>query len=207
MKYAPDDIKGPKGLQVARDALKRKVEPDTAMALAQQLFAAADDVKAQDGAFLIADELAKKGNAQALLMLGDFYSPKQPQRGTIQKDTDMANDCYKKALAARSRRSPAAAGCVEVERILGRGRKPFLKKVFPSPPQTLPALRQPPPLQRRFSTGTGDHVSAAAFTLAAVFRRRLLSFNARRLLLQKVFSLAGASCLSLRTHYPDRRIP
>ena len=100
MKYAPDDIKGPKGLQVARDALKRKVEPDTAMALAQQLFAAADDVKAQDGAFLIADELAKKGNAQALLMLGDFYSPKQPQRGTIQKDTDMANDCYKKALAA-----------------------------------------------------------------------------------------------------------
>ena len=100
VKYAPDDIKGPKGLQVARDALKRKVEPDTAMALAQQLFAAADDVKAQDGAFLIADELAKKGNAQALLMLGDFYSPKQPQRGTIQKDTDMANDCYKKALAA-----------------------------------------------------------------------------------------------------------
>jgi len=87
VKYAPDDIKGPKGLQVARDALKRKVEPDTAMALAQQLFAAADDVKAQDGAFLIADELAKKGNAQA-------------QRGTIQKDTDMANDCYKKALAA-----------------------------------------------------------------------------------------------------------
>ena len=48
----------------------------------------------------VADELAKKGNAQALLMLGDFYSPKQPQRGTIQKDTDMANDCYKKALAA-----------------------------------------------------------------------------------------------------------
>ena len=48
----------------------------------------------------IADELAKKGNAQALLMLGDFYSPKQPQRGTIQKDTDMAGDCYKKALAA-----------------------------------------------------------------------------------------------------------
>lgn len=38
--------------------------------------------------------------AQALLMLGDFYSPKQPQRGTIQKDTDMAGDCYKKALAA-----------------------------------------------------------------------------------------------------------
>ena len=100
VKYAPDDIKGPKGLQVARDALKRKVEPDTAMALAQQLFAAADDPKAQDGAFLIADELAKKGNAQALLMLGDFYSPKQPQRGTIQKDTDMAGDCYKKALAA-----------------------------------------------------------------------------------------------------------
>ena len=100
VKYAPDDIKGPKGLQVARDALKRKVEPDTAMALAQQLFAAADDVKAQDGAFLIADELARKGNAQALLMLGDFYSPKQPQRGTIQKDTDMAGDCYKKALAA-----------------------------------------------------------------------------------------------------------
>lgn len=100
VKYSPDDIKGPKGLQVARDALKRKAEPDTAMALAQQLFAAADDAKAQDGAFLIADDLAKKGNAQALLMLGDFYSPQQPQRGTIQKDADIARDCYKKALAA-----------------------------------------------------------------------------------------------------------
>ena len=33
-------------------------------------------------------------------MLGDFYSPQQPQRGTIQKDADIARDCYKKALAA-----------------------------------------------------------------------------------------------------------
>ena len=39
-------------------------------------------------------------------------------------------------------------------------------------------------------------MSAAAFTLAAVFRRRLLSFNARRLLLQKVFSLAGIEKLT-----------
>ena len=77
-----------------------RVLPKTDTTLEEKPFAAADDVKAQDGAFLIADELAKKGNAQALLMLGDFYSPKQPQRGTIQKDTDMANDCYKKALAA-----------------------------------------------------------------------------------------------------------
>ena len=96
----PHDIKGFDEPFSAITYDTRKVEPDTAMALAQQLFAAADDVKAQDGAFLIADELAKKGNAQALLMLGDFYSPKQPQRGTIQKDTDMAGDCYKKALAA-----------------------------------------------------------------------------------------------------------
>ena len=99
VKYAPDDLKGPKGLQVARDALKRKVEPETALALAQQLLAAPDDAKAQDGAFLIVDDLAKKGNAQALLLLGDFYSPAQPQRGTIRKDADLARDCYKKALA------------------------------------------------------------------------------------------------------------
>ena len=59
-----------------------------------------ESVEAASAAAAVADELAKKGNAQALLMLGDFYSPKQPQRGTIQKDTDMANDCYKKALAA-----------------------------------------------------------------------------------------------------------
>ncbi len=99
VKYAPDDLKGPKGLQVARDALKRKVEPETALALAQQLLAAPDDAKAQDGAFLIVDDLAKKGNAQALLLLGDFYSPAQPQRGTIRKDAELARDCYKKALA------------------------------------------------------------------------------------------------------------
>ena len=100
VKYAPDDLKGTKGLQVARDALKRKVEPEAALSLARQLLAASDDAKAQDGAFLIIDDLAKKGDAQALLLLGDFYSPAQPQRGTIQKDAGIARDNYKKALAA-----------------------------------------------------------------------------------------------------------
>lgn len=94
---------------------------------------------------------------------------------------------------SRSRRSPAAAGCVEVERILGRGRKPFLKKGFSFPsPNPGPAAQPTPSSPKAFLNGAhGDHVSAAAFTLAAVSRRRLLSFNARRLLLQKVFSLAG----------------
>ena len=90
---------------------------------------------------------------------------------------------------------------------LGKGN--VLKKGEPTFPLPKPASAQPTPSSPKtfFNGAHGDHVSAAAFTLAAVFRRRLLSFNARRLLLQKVFSLAGASCLSLRTHYPDRRIP
>ena len=44
--------------------------------------------------------LSFDGKPSSAVPASDFYSPKQPQRGTIQKDTDMANDCYKKALAA-----------------------------------------------------------------------------------------------------------
>lgn len=98
IRYAPDDLKGTRGLQVARDALKRKLEPQAALELARRLLAS--DVKAQDGAFLLVEESAKTGDAQALLLLGDFYSPAQPQHGTIQKDGDLARDCYRKALAA-----------------------------------------------------------------------------------------------------------
>lgn len=100
VRYAPDDLKGARGLQVARDALKRKAEPQTALELARQLMGDAGDVKAQDGAFLLVEEAAKSGDAQALLLLGDFYSPAQPQRGTIRKDAALARDCYAKALAA-----------------------------------------------------------------------------------------------------------
>ena len=100
VRYAPDDLKGARGLQVARDALKRKAEPQTALELARQLMGNAGDIKAQDGAFLLVEEAAKSGDAQALLLLGDFYSPAQPQRGTIQKDAALARDCYAKALAA-----------------------------------------------------------------------------------------------------------
>lgn len=100
VRYAPDDLKGARGLQVARDALKRKSEPQAALELARQLMGDAGDVKAQDGAFLLVEEAAKSGDAQALLLLGDFYSPAQPQRGTIQKDAALARDCYAKALAA-----------------------------------------------------------------------------------------------------------
>lgn len=98
IRYAPDDLKGARGLQAARDALKRKLEPQAALELARRLLAS--DAKAQDGAFLLVEENAKSGDAQALLLLGDFYSPAQPQRGTIQKDADLARDCYRKALAA-----------------------------------------------------------------------------------------------------------
>lgn len=100
VRYAPDDLKGVRGLQVARDALKRKLEPQAALELARQLLTDASDAKAQDGAFLLIEENAKTGDAQALLLLGDFYSPAQPQRGTIQKDAHLARDSYEKALAA-----------------------------------------------------------------------------------------------------------
>ena len=100
VKYAPEDLKGTRGLSVARDAIKRKIPPETALALAQQLLAMPKDLKAQDGGRLILEDLAQKNNGQALLLLGDVYAPSQPSRGSIQKNAAFAKDCYTKALAA-----------------------------------------------------------------------------------------------------------
>lgn len=99
VKYAPEDLKGARGLSVAKDAVKRKLPPEVALPLAQQLLAVTGDLKAQDGGRIILEDLAQKNNAHALMLLGDIYSPAQPPSGTIQKNRDFARDCYKKAIA------------------------------------------------------------------------------------------------------------
>ena len=122
VKYAPDDIKGPKGLQVARDALKRKVEPDTAMALAQQRCG-----RRQGAGRRIPDRRRARqkgqcaGPAHARRLL---FSEAAPARDHP-KGHRHGRRLLQESPRSRSRRSPAAAGCVEVERILGRGRRPF----------------------------------------------------------------------------------
>lgn len=98
--YAPEDLKGSRAMSVARDAVKRKIPAESALSLAKQLLAASGDAKAQDAGRLILDDLAEKNNPQALLMLGDAYSPSTPPSGTLQKNAAFARDCYKKAQAA-----------------------------------------------------------------------------------------------------------
>ena len=63
---------------------------------------ALSDAQAQDGAFLLLDAVESSGNAEAALLLGDFYAPGMPSRGTIAKDPEMARRYYQKALDAGS---------------------------------------------------------------------------------------------------------
>ncbi len=105
--YAPEDLKGSRAMSVARDAVKRKLPAESALSLAKQLLAAAGDAKAQDAGRLILDDLAERNNPQALLMLGDAYSPATPPIGTLQKNAAFARDCYKKAQAAGSTEAQA----------------------------------------------------------------------------------------------------
>ena len=101
IQYAPGDLKGATGLQVARDALKRKVDPKSALDLARQLSADPADLKAQDGAFLLIEDAANKGDADALDRLGDAYSPEKPALGSIKKDPELAKSYYAKAAEVR----------------------------------------------------------------------------------------------------------
>ena len=89
------------GLGRAREALRNKVAPAEAFALARELMALSD-AQAQDGAFLLLDAVESSGNAEAALLLGDFYAPGMPSRGTIAKDPEMARRYYQKALDAGS---------------------------------------------------------------------------------------------------------
>jgi len=83
-------------LEKARDALKKGITPEGALALEKSL---PESPERADAAFLLLEYAADSGNAEAALAVGRYYDPteKQPS-GTIRKNPETAYDWYRIAL-------------------------------------------------------------------------------------------------------------
>ena len=81
--------------------LKKGVAPEEALREAKAMRtekASSDD---NDGAFLLLEDAAGNGNAEAMYLYAQFYDPTCTRpRGTIEPDMAQAHDWYKKALDA-----------------------------------------------------------------------------------------------------------
>lgn len=88
-------------LNMARQALSTKMPVAEVLALAKHLMEQANDPNAQDGAFLLLDDAASRGNQEACILLADFYAPNLPPHGSIPKDPGLAKRLYQKALPAQ----------------------------------------------------------------------------------------------------------
>ena len=88
-------------LSRARGMLKKGVAPEEALREAKAMRtekASSDD---NDGAFLLLEDAAGNGNAEAMYLYAQFYDPTCTRpRGTIEPDMAQAHDWYKKALDA-----------------------------------------------------------------------------------------------------------
>jgi hypothetical protein len=83
-------------LEKAREALKKGITPEGALALEKSL---PESPERADAAFLLLEYAADSGNAEAALAVGRYYDPtdKHPS-GTIRKNPETAHDWYRIAL-------------------------------------------------------------------------------------------------------------
>lgn len=87
-------------LAQAREHLSGAADPAGSLALARTL---QGQENGADAAFLLAEDAAEKGNAEAMLLTGAFYDPADSApSGSILKDPAQALAWYKKAKAAGS---------------------------------------------------------------------------------------------------------
>ena len=120
-------------LAQARDHLKGTADPAKSLELAAPMRTENADESSSDGAFLLIEDAAQKGEARAMYLLGQFYDPANTlPKGTIQPDAGLAIDWYRKAQSAGIPEAAdalsalkthlegrAAAGDAEAARLLG----------------------------------------------------------------------------------------
>ena len=96
-------------MQKARDHLRGQADPATSVALARPL--RTPDVQPQDAdaAFLLLEDAAQKGNAEAMFLSGQFYDPACTlPRGSIMPDMGMARTLYESARSSGVTEAEAA---------------------------------------------------------------------------------------------------
>ena len=105
-------------LDSAREHLRGTADPVTSLSMAKARRTPDADAATTDGAFLLIEDAAQKGQPEAMYLLGQFYDPASTlPRGSIMPDASQAKDWYGKA---------AAAGIAEAGPAL-EGLKNFLK--------------------------------------------------------------------------------
>ena len=85
-------------LSTARQHLQGNADPAQSLSLAKPMRTIEADANTSDGAFLLIEDAAQKGNAEAMFLLAQYYDPANTlPRGSIQPDVSQAVQWYKKA--------------------------------------------------------------------------------------------------------------
>ena len=88
-------------LATAREHLKGAADAAKSLELAAPMRTGGADEATTDGAFLLVEDAAQKGEPRAMFLLGQFYDPANTlPKGTIQPDPALAIDWYQKAGTA-----------------------------------------------------------------------------------------------------------
>ena len=90
-------------------ALPGAADPAASLALAKPLRTPEASPEDSDAAFLLLEDAAQKGNAEAMWLVGQFYDPAAGlPRGSIPADMSLARQWYEKAKAAGVTQAEAA---------------------------------------------------------------------------------------------------
>ena len=85
-------------LAAAREQLRGEARPEMSLALAKPMRKAGAGAEESDAAFLLLEDAAQKGNAEAMLLVGQFYDPVSSlPRGSIPVDMGKAKHWYEQA--------------------------------------------------------------------------------------------------------------
>jgi hypothetical protein len=91
--YAPDAPL----LEQVREAMRKGIDPDSALAMAKTL---PDKPERADAAFILLEYAAEAENGEAALEVGRYFDPTYAgDSGTIVKDPEVAHDWYQLALS------------------------------------------------------------------------------------------------------------
>ena len=96
-------------LASAREQLRGQALPDVSLAMAKPLRKADAKPEESDAAFLLLEDAAQKGDAEAMFLVGQFYDPASTlPRGSIPADLTQAKRWYDQALQKGQPQAKAA---------------------------------------------------------------------------------------------------
>lgn len=121
---APQAAPAPTALETARKHLRGAADPAASLALAKPLRTPEAGPEESDAAFLLLEDAAQKGNAEAMWLVGQFYDPVASlPRGSIPVDMALARQWYEKARASGVSQADAALKALRghVEALAAKG--------------------------------------------------------------------------------------